>query len=215
MKWFKPLDTDLLLALYHETGSRLGVSFVVREELFQWILDGYSESHRRYHNLEHLGEMLSALQDFRVRFREWDAVVMAAFYHDIIYQPGSKKNEADSARFARAALVEMKCDAAFINRVEDLILATERHVYRPGDADAALFLDIDMAILAAPVARYDRYTDDLRYEFRGIPGLFFRRGRRKFLKQLLSQDRIFHSEPFETFEGLARTNIERELREKL
>ena len=60
--------------------------------------------------------------------------------------------------------------------LRELIMAT-CHQAPPGDADAALVVDIDLAILAAPAPVYARYEADVRAEYAWVPEPLFRAGR--------------------------------------
>ncbi|MBE8228829.1 hypothetical protein IQA72_17620, partial [Leptospira borgpetersenii serovar Ballum] len=96
-------------------------------------------------------------------WRQPAEVYLAVLYHDAIYEAGRKDNEARSAALALQAIAQAP-ELAGVDtaRVEQLILLTARHgaLGRDDvDAEAALFLDCDMAILAAPepvFAAYDR-----------------------------------------------------------
>jgi predicted metal-dependent HD superfamily phosphohydrolase len=48
--------------------------------------------------------------------------------------------------------------------VRDLILAT-RHDVSPPAGDAALLVDVDLAILGSPVERFDEYEHQVRQEY--------------------------------------------------
>ena len=91
---------------------------------------------------------------------------------------------------------------------------TARHGHwQPGqaDADAALFLDCDMAILAAAPERFDAYDAAITQEYRGkLPAWMFRHYRRRFLRGLLDAPRIFLSDYFHTrCDAAARANLRR------
>ncbi len=98
-------------------------------------------------------------------------VYLAVLYHDAIYVAGRKDNEARSAALALQAIARAPelagVDAA---RVEQLILLTARHGdLGPDDVDAeaALFLDCDMAILAAPEPVFAAYDRGVAEEYKG------------------------------------------------
>ena len=106
-------------------------------------------------------------------------------------------------------------------RVAELINLTARHgSLVPGDVDvdrdAALFLDCDMAILAADEATFAAYDRGITTEYRGhVPAWLFKLNRRRFLKGLLSKDRIFLSDWFhERLDTKARINLRRAVTEK-
>jgi predicted metal-dependent HD superfamily phosphohydrolase len=101
-----------------------------------------------------------------------------------------------------------------IDRVTELVLATISHKNPlPGDLDMAFFLDIDLAILAAPQEQYDSYASKIRKEYGHVSDDAYRAGRSKVLQAFLDRDRIYTSEIFDGsgMEGRARTNIKREI----
>ena len=79
--------------------------------------------------------------DIEKRKSEW-----SDFYDDIIYDPKSKKNEEDSALLATNDLIKLGLPQLFIEKVNQLILAT-KHVFIPDDLDSQLLVDIDLSIL--------------------------------------------------------------------
>ncbi|EPJ5174279.1 TPA: hypothetical protein ACRN3C_004204 [Pseudomonas aeruginosa] len=91
--------------------------------------------------------------------------------------------------------------------LRELIMAT-CHQAPPGDADAALVVDLDLAILAAPAPVYARYEADVRAEYAWVPEPLFRAGRGKLLRQLLEQPALYHCEPLrQRWEAAARANL--------
>jgi len=116
---------------------------------------------------------------------------------------------------ARAAIARWLPDAGVdAERVAALIALTARHGQVRGDeldADAALFLDSDMAILGAPPEVFDAYDRGIAEEYRGkVPGFLFRLNRRRFLKGVLAQPRIFFSDFFHArYDAQARENLRR------
>ena len=100
-------------------------------------------------------------------------------------------------------------------RVEQLILLTARHgELAPDDVDAeaALFLDCDMAILAAPEPVFSAYDCGVAEEYKGVVPGFLYRACRRFLQGLLRAPRIFLSEFFhQRLDSAARDNLRRQL----
>lgn len=194
--------------------------FAVPAGLVDALAAAYAQPPRVYHNIEHVHEVLAHYADVAggpgwSRPRE---VFLAVLYHDAIYESGKRDNEARSARFAQDEIARHLPDAGIdAARVADLIELTARHGrVKPGevDADAALFLDCDMAILAAAPERFDAYDKQIAQEYRGtMPAWLFRHYRRKFLKGLLGAPRIYLSEFFHTrCDAAARANLSRVLK---
>jgi predicted metal-dependent HD superfamily phosphohydrolase len=174
----------------------------------QWgaLRQRYSEPHRHYHTLDHLAELFAHLDAYRARLRDPRAVAFAAWYHDAIYDTTRGDNEALSAEMAGAALDAMGYGNA--SAVLHMVLATKDHTAPPADADEALFLDADFAILGAAPARYESYIQQVRAEFGWVPDEGWRAGRLAFLTKASAVSRLFHTDDFELqFGGQARANI--------
>ena len=63
------------------------------------LIQKWNEPHRKFHKLEHLNAVLAGLtlQQEDVKSEDdWDALVLAAFFHDSFYVPGDKQNEVKS-----------------------------------------------------------------------------------------------------------------------
>ena len=78
-----------------------------------------------------------------------DAVRLAAWYHDVAYDPERADNEQVSAARARAGLRGLVPDAR-VDEVERLVLLTAGHDPAPDDANGAVLCDADLAVLAGP-----------------------------------------------------------------
>lgn len=177
----------------------------------------YAQPPRAYHNFAHVEEVLAhyAAVARGPGWRQPDEVFLAVLYHDAIYEAGRKDNEARSAELAAAAIAQWLPQRPIdVGRVRELILLTARHGHlaqAPLDADAALFVDCDMAILAADAAQFDAYDRAIAQEYRGkLPQWMFRHYRRRFLRGLLDSSAIFVSPWFRSSsEAAARANLAR------
>ena len=134
---------------------------------------------------------------------------------DAVYDPRAEpgRNERDSADLAAAALGERGAPAERIEQVGALVLATIDHA-PPADGrldrEAAVLLDADLAVLAAPPDEYDRYARAVREEFAYVPDEAFAAGRRAVLEALLAKP-LFLTEEMRDAEAVARANLAREL----
>ncbi|MFN0245708.1 MAG: hypothetical protein ACKV2T_02295 [Kofleriaceae bacterium] len=171
------------------------------------LLGRYGETHRTYHTAKHIADVL---RWFDVVWDEvgWNSpadVYAAVLFHDAIYDPQRKDNEARSADLARE---HGASDYALL-----LIMLTSKHgQLLPGDVDrdAANFLDCDAAILGAESAQFDAYDVAIRREYAGIPDADFARGRRAFLENMLARSRIFLGDLLhEKLDAAARENLTR------
>ena len=167
----------------------------------------YREPHRRYHDLEHLTEMAGLLVREEARLVDPFAVLMATFFHDAVLAAGARDNEQRSAILARALLGPL-LPAPTTARIAALILATRGHDHDAGDPDRSLLIDADLAILAAPPARFRAYERGIRAEYGHLADDVFAAGRRHFLAGLLARPVIFGDAALRAeLEPTARANL--------
>ncbi len=180
----------------------------VTEELSA-IVGRYNERKRHYHNLEHVTRLLALCDELEISHPD---IMLAVIYHDIIYRPGSLKNEEKSAAYARESLGRLGVNPDRVGQVCEMILATANHLLPQDNPLTQTFLDLDMSILGSPREEYQAYTNAVRKEYSWIPEFVFRKKRHLFLERVLAEEFIFHTDLFrEKFEDSARANIEWEL----
>jgi precorrin-6B C5,15-methyltransferase / cobalt-precorrin-6B C5,C15-methyltransferase len=176
----------------------------------------YAEPHRHYHATTHLDALLRLFAEIRPLLHDAEAVQLAIFYHDAIYQPDRPDNEAASAALMRADLDGL-VEVGTLARAEALILATRQHRIPEGStvdfaADCALFLDMDISVLGAEVESFDRYEAGIAAEYRPhYPAEAYRAGRTAVLQGFIARDRLFLSETFAKLEAPARANLARSI----
>jgi predicted metal-dependent HD superfamily phosphohydrolase len=180
------------------------------------LADSYRTGHRAYHTLGHVVAVLRAFEaaKLEVQVRDEASVYVAILFHDAVYAGAPGEDERASAELAREAIVTSgaPCDAT---RVTELILATANHgkLAHVEDADLALFLDCDLAILGASPEDYDRYERGIAEEYaRVVDPESYRAGRARFLEAFLQKPRFFFTERFHRlFDARARENLARAL----
>lgn len=171
------------------------------------LLARYDESHRRYHTLQHLGECLDAFERERAHAQRPGEIALALWFHDAIYDLQAHDNEARSADWARDALRAAGIDEGAAQRVHDLILAT-KHDAQPTGADARLLVDIDLAILGAPPARFAEYEAQIRAEYAHVPPDIFEPRRRLILARFLAREPLYQTPGLRArCEAQARINL--------
>lgn len=183
-------------------------------EIGQLVFVKYTEKHRAYHNLSHINALLFQAEDFREEIVDWKSFSLAVWFHDVIYQPKSSKNEVESAELAVEKLRELNVPRETIEKVEAMILATQKHQAANLDDDGKLFLDLDLAILGKNVETYKHYSAAIRREYSFVPWFSYKRSRRKILENFLSRDYLYFTwQMRERFETAARANISFEIKE--
>ena len=91
---------------------------------------------------------------------------------------------------------------------------TETHRPEADDAAGCALSDADLAILAAPPARYAAYVAAVRAEYAHLDDTTFRAGRRAVLAGLAAKPELFHTPVARArWEEAARANLTRELAE--
>lgn len=176
------------------------------------VLTFYDEPHRRYHDREHIGEMLDAALGLGAMLTP--AQALALLFHDAVYVPGAPRgaNEAMSAQLLRAYAHGISLDC--IERAAQIVVDTAEHT--PRSLEAELVLDLDLLRLAAPPTHFDRYSRAVLAEQRALIRLddeeaayrYFCRLRRPFFERLLARESIFRT-PLarRAFEAPARANL--------
>jgi predicted metal-dependent HD superfamily phosphohydrolase len=149
------------------------------------LVAAWSEPHRRYHDLAHLAAVLGLVGELATAAADPAAVLLAAWYHDAVYDPTRPDNERVSAQRARAGLRGLVPDER-IDAVERLVLLTAGHDPEPGDADGAVLCDADLAVLAGPPDAYAAYASAVREEYGHLSDEAFTAGRIAVLEQLLA-----------------------------
>lgn len=174
----------------------------------------YAEPHRAYHIQAHVDAMLVGLCDLGDTVRHRDTVELAIWYHDAIYDPARTDNEDRSADLLQAELDGL-ADPGLLHDAGLLVRATADHAIPASllDAlrdDAALFLDLDMAVLGADPATFAAYEQGIAAEYVPVHGLApFRAGRARFLQATLARPRLFLSESFHRrLDAAARHNMQ-------
>lgn len=170
-------------------GEGLRVSQEVGAELEQ----RHAEPHRRYHTAEHVAEVQAELIRLHRQVRGGgipdDEVVIAAMFHDAVYDvhASAGTSEAASADLAvdRFRDAGVRRGSIMLEEVPRLILLTAGHTVDPDDAAGALLVDADLWILSSPPERYDRYAADVREEYAHVPDDLWRTGRGAVLQHFV------------------------------
>jgi predicted metal-dependent HD superfamily phosphohydrolase len=167
----------------------------------------YREPHRAYHDEAHIRAVLGALAERGVLTVE---LALAAWGHDLVYDPTAHDNEEKSAEAFDRWLAGHGAGTAMRERVGALILAT-RHAAPPTDREEALLVDADLSVLGASEPVFDAYDRAIRLEYGHVPEAAYRLGRAKVLQSILDRTRIFKTPEFASLEAPARRNLARAL----
>lgn len=185
------------------------------------LLRSWTEPHRHYHTVEHLTEVLAALDELEQAgsLGSDEALVGRGvlWYHDAVYDPLATpgSNEHRSAMMARDHLHRLGVHPGTIDAVEAGVQMTYGHevsdaVTAPRTLDAVH--DADLWILSAPAGRYAAYRAQVRAEYARVPDRDFARGRAAIMAPFLQRERLYRTEhAHSTWTGRARKNLAGEL----
>lgn len=182
--------------------------------LFEELLHRYAEPHRHYHDTRHLAEVMDIVDELAELAGDVEAVRLAAWFHDAVYDPQRTDNEERSAALAEQVLPRLGMTEEATREVARLVRLTAGHDPAPGDRNGELLCDADLAVLASPERRYREYAAGVRAEHAGLDDATFAAGRTAVLRGLLARDPLFRTEPGRArWEAAARHNLSRELAE--
>jgi predicted metal-dependent HD superfamily phosphohydrolase len=169
------------------------------------LTEHYTQSHRKYHTLEHIAYMFKTANDHAVLLTE--AQKIAIWWHDAVYVPGSKTNERDSIVLM---INTIKLPHDLLDRVVGMIEDTITHV--PRTKESEIVSDLDMFGFAAPTIDQTRFTKQIYDEFKHVPIKDFRTGRLQFLEGVKAAP-IYYSDVFKQYSDRAIQCIDNELAE--
>ena len=104
--------------------GRIGISPSDAYPPFDDLVVRYQEPQRHYHDLEHVAEVLKVVGKLADLATDLDAICLAAWYHDAVYDPRAKDNEEQSSSLMRTALAGLAVPAEVIDRAASMIRAT-------------------------------------------------------------------------------------------
>lgn len=153
---------------------------------YHTILDMWNESHRHYHNLNHLADLIEWIkEDFGIgEFDEktMEKLIIVALFHDIVYNPGENDNEEKSADFLMSVATDKSNKD--ILEIKEAILDTKTH--DSSSKLSELFNKYDMSVVEDDFDDLLDWERGIHMEFRQF-GEKYKQGRLKFLESLLDK----------------------------
>lgn len=163
----------------------------MKQKVFIDLVTAYSGADRFYHNLEHINKVIKTIEQMKFLSLDYISVQLAAWFHDVIYDPQTQDNEDKSAEYAESTLNRLKIPQIIIERVKQLILTTKNHQALPSDIDSQILLDADLAILGATEWEYQNYAQAIRQEYSWMSDLDYQIGRQQILHSFLQRERLY------------------------
>lgn len=199
----------LVSARRHET-------WTVHDDLVGRIIGSYREPGRHYHTLKHIEHCLTVLDEYGQSGTSGPVVSrgtaeLALWYHDLVYDPKGHNNEERSVAVLKEDEAKVPLDPIIVRDACAAIMAT-RHRPLPSSPIEKFVVDIDLSILSADEARFDKYEREVRQEYDFVADAGWIAGRSKVLQEFLDREWVYSFPYFRMkFEGAARANIKRSL----
>ncbi len=198
---------DVLRRAWHYLLRAWGVAPSLADRTFEEVREHYAGPGRFYHTLDHVQSVLEAVESLGSYARNPNAVKLATWLHDVIYDSRASDNEERSADYADRLCEQLSIPEGRL--VASLIRKTKTHDAGDDAPDAQVLLDADLAILGANAPAYRAYSEKIRQEYAWVPEADYRLGRRRVLETFLSRPKIFHF--LSGLEDSARRNIAGEI----
>jgi predicted metal-dependent HD superfamily phosphohydrolase len=144
----------------------------------------WNESHRSYHTLNHLNDLIDQINENKSKFseRQYEKLLLAALFHDCVYDPMKSDNEEKSADF----LMECATDKSNpdVLEVKQMILDTKSHQSTTNLSES--FNHYDMNIVERDFDQLLDWENGIHEEYKAY-GDAYKEGRLKFLESLLDK----------------------------
>ncbi len=204
--------TNILFNHWQHTLQYFGVDQFKIKTTFTQVVEAYSTTNRYYHTLQHIHYVLNKIQTLQTNTQNLPAVQLAAWFHDVIYDPKALDNEEKSVEYACQLMNSWEIPISYITTVNRLILNTKHHKATADDIDSHVLLDADLAILAAELVDYQKYANAIRQEYAWVAETDYIIGRKQVLEQFLQRPQIYFTPlMFEVAEQSARANLQAEI----
>ena len=149
------------------------------------ILSMWNESHRAYHSLNHLNDMIDQINENKLQYsqREYEKLIIATLFHDIVYDPMRSDNEEKSAQFFMNCCEDKSNpDVLEINQI---ILDTITH--ESNTPLSEVFCHFDMNIVERDFNQLLKWEKGIFEEFQAYGPDIYKQGRLTFLESLMDK----------------------------
>jgi pantetheine-phosphate adenylyltransferase len=155
----------------------------VGEKNINDVLTRWDEPHRKFHTRQHLDNVLCNLQRQKEEVTTdtaWDALILAAFFHDAVYVSGAKDNEEKSAEMLMNMVLDTRGGVQLL--AKDIILSTKEIEKKEGIFN--IFQKADCwPLIYYPFSDIMEYEDQIFKEFQRFSWKDYQRGRIDFLER--------------------------------
>jgi len=148
------------------------------------LLAMWNESHRAYHTLTHLNDLIDQINENKSKYseKEYEKLIIASLFHDCVYDPMRNDNEEKSAEFFLSCCQEKNQD---IMDVKQMIIDTKTHESTTPLSEK--FNELDMNVVERDFDELLKWESGIFFEYSGYGKDAYKSGRLKFLESLLDK----------------------------
>jgi len=191
---------------WHSLMDRVG-AFENQDDVLQDLILRYGEPHRRYHTLDHVADCLVTLASVRHLCANPDAVALAIWFHDAVYDVSRSDNEEQSAQLATESCLRLGLQHEVALCVGNLVRITD-HRSPITVHDAKVLVDIDLSSLALDPEGFQANSQKIREEFEMAGIDAYEKRSRAMFEAMIDSERIYKTDYFhEKFDDMARANL--------
>ncbi|MBT8437436.1 MAG: hypothetical protein KJP11_08700 [Gammaproteobacteria bacterium] len=177
--------------------------------IHQRLINSYCEPQRHYHTLAHIEHCLGMFDQCKSLVSNPDALEIAVWFHDVIYEPGRLDNEALSKELYLYLSIKVHT-AELRDLVGRLIMATLHDGSSLEDDDARYMVDIDLSSFGLSWDEFLKDSENLRLENPQLSDTEYYFNQGNFQNYLLGRERFYLSDFFrQRYESRARENLAR------
>lgn len=149
------------------------------------ILSMWNESHRSYHTLNHLNDLIEQINENKSKYseKEYEKLIIASLFHDVVYDPMRNDNEEKSAEFFEQCCVDKSNQD--VKEIKQMILDTKTHKANTKLSES--FNYYDMSIVERDFDKLLEWEKGIYEEYKGYGKENYKLGRLKFLESLLDK----------------------------
>jgi len=165
---------------------------LIREIFEKWniklsvdeVYECWSETQRFYHTIEHLTKIISDILSAKnLNEEETEILLIAAIFHDIVYDPKSRTNEEDSIQFFKDSFLSTyKLDTKELE-VIDLIRMTKTH--KPKSKLEELFCELDLKVLSYDLPGLLKWEEQIFREYEFVNWKLYKETRIKLIQKFI------------------------------
>ena len=148
------------------------------------LLSMWNESHRAYHTLTHLNDLIDQINKDKSKYseKEYEKLIITSLFHDCVYEPIRNDNEEKSAEFFESCCSDKNPDT---QEIKQMILDTKTHESTTPLSES--FNYYDMSIVERDFEKLLEWEKGISQEYSFYDKDVYKKGRLNFIESLLDK----------------------------